>query len=120
ALRVGQSCDSVRCAANLVGVGRLEVLEFEIDFRAVAAEVQLYQGRSQHRPPDSRPCLLNICQGNGPHRLNHLLSSQSATHPPLGRYASRITKRRLLVGLILVIILILLLVGAVPRWGYSR
>jgi hypothetical protein len=38
----------------------------------------------------------------------------------IARYASQITKwRRAMLGTILVILLILLLVGALPRWGYS-
>lgn len=33
---------------------------------------------------------------------------------------SELQKRKLAVGTILIIIVILLLIGAVPRWGYSR
>jgi hypothetical protein len=48
---------------------------------------------------------------------------EGALQPSLDllRYDLQITsQRRAFVGLIIVIILILLLVGAVPHWGYSR
>jgi hypothetical protein len=45
----------------------------------------------------------------------------AATLHGLDRYASRITtkKEASVLGTILIILLILLLIGALPRWGYS-
>jgi hypothetical protein len=78
---VRQPRDRVGRAADLVGVGRLKVLELEIN-----AVVELDQRRPERRAGDARAGFLDIAERDRPHRFDHGLSSQR--HAP-ARSANR-------------------------------
>ena len=73
ALLVREPGDGVARAANLVGVGRLEVLELEPEIRSAVAELQLHQRRPQHGSGDPLPRLLDIVNRDRSYRIDHQL-----------------------------------------------
>src|SRR6185369_17561047 len=67
----GQARYSIHTSPDLVGIGRLEVLELEINL-ALVAKIEPDERRPEHRPGDPLARLFNIADRDRPDRIDHL------------------------------------------------